>query len=67
MAEVKTFELLVDEQGCATKGQESGLKAVVDRLAQVEVILSQMQIQLNEVRAKVDNVTVGKLILANDF
>jgi len=65
--ELKIFEVLVDEQGGVVKGQESGLKAVVDKLAQIETTLSQIQTQLNEILAKVQNVSVGKLILANRF
>lgn len=68
MAEgVKTYELLVDINGYTTKGQESGLKAVVDKLTQIEAILSQMQVQLDEIKAKVEEVTVGKIILADRF
>lgn len=61
------YELLVDEQGNINKGQESGLKAVVDKLTRMEATLNQMQVQLNEVKTKVENVSVGKLVLADRF
>lgn len=61
------FEILVDEEGYVIKGQQHGLKAVVDKLIQMEASLNQMHTQLNEIKAKVDNVAVGKLILADKF